>query len=36
MSQAVRRVALGLFIFTCFVFDAAVGLLVLAAAWAIQ
>jgi len=36
MSQAIRRVALGLFIFTCFVFDAAVGLLVLASAWAIQ
>jgi hypothetical protein len=36
MSQAIRRVALGLFVFTCFVFEAAVGLLVLAAAWAIQ
>jgi hypothetical protein len=36
MSQAIRRVALGLFVFTCFVFDAAVGLLILAAAWAIQ
>lgn len=36
MSQAIRRVALGLFVFTCFLFEAAVGILVLAAAWAIQ
>lgn len=36
MHKAIRRVALGLFIFTCFVFDAAVGILVLASAWAIQ
>lgn len=36
MHKAVSRVALGLFVFTCFLFDLAVGLLVLAAAWAIQ
>lgn len=36
MRFAVRRIAFGLFIFTCFVFDAAVGILVLASAWAIQ
>jgi hypothetical protein len=36
MSQAIRRVALGLFVFTCFLFEAAVGILVLACAWAIQ
>ena len=33
MHKAVSRVALGLFVFTCFLFDAAVGLLVLALAY---
>lgn len=33
MRNAVRRIAFGLFVFTCFVFDAAVGLLVLALAY---
>lgn len=36
MHKAVSRVALGLFVFICFLFEAAVGILVLAAAWAIQ
>ena len=36
MRRQVARVTLGLFFFICFLFDAAVGILVLAAAWAIQ
>lgn len=36
MTRAARSIAFGLFVFTCFLFDAAVGLGVLAAYWVQQ
>lgn len=33
MTEAIRRIGMILFVVTCFVFDAAVGLLVLALAY---